>query len=72
MPIMYGYAVKYNGRYYPPNTSIDESPLPKAAGAAESVEKPNPSKDTQTADKAQQGKRAARQRGQKGKVDADA
>lgn len=33
MAIAFGYAVKYNGKYYPPNTPIEEA-VPKAAKVA--------------------------------------
>lgn len=34
MAIMFDYAVKYHGQYYPPNTPIEEAPE-KAAEAAQ-------------------------------------
>lgn len=65
MSIMFDYAVKYNGRYYPPNTPIEEATHQKPSEAALSVQKPDPTSAAQSAEKAQQRKRTARQRVQK-------
>lgn len=71
MSIIFDHAVKYNGRYYPPNTPIDEAPAQKPVEAPLSVQTPDPSSDTPTAEKTQQRKRTARQRGQKDAGDAE-
>ena len=38
MPIMFDHAVKYNGKYYPANTPIEEKPAQKAEEAAQGAE----------------------------------
>lgn len=38
--MIYPYAVKYNGVYYPPNTKIVESPVENVEISPEAVEKP--------------------------------
>lgn len=38
MPIMFKYAVKYNGKYYPPNTPIEEIAPKTAQNAPENAE----------------------------------
>lgn len=35
MAIMFDHAVKYNGKYYPPNTPIEEAPKKAAEDAQE-------------------------------------
>ena len=51
MSIVFNHAVKYNGKYYPPNTPIeDEKPVKPAESAGTGSE----TNDTQTAEKASQ------------------
>lgn len=38
MPIMFDYAVKYHGKYYPANTPIEEKPAQKAEEAGQGAE----------------------------------
>lgn len=38
--MIYPYAVKYNGVYYPPNTEIVENPVENVETAPETVENP--------------------------------
>lgn len=71
MSIIYDHAVKYNGRYYPPNTPIEEVTPEKPVDAPLSVQTPDPSSDTPAPEKAQQRKRAPRQKAQKGTGDAE-
>lgn len=47
MSIAFDYAVKYNGKYYPPKTPIEkaeEKVVPPVEKSVETVEKPKPKK----------------------------
>lgn len=47
MAIVFDYAVKYNGKYYPPNTPIEKSAekvVPAVEKSVENVEKSKPKK----------------------------
>lgn len=83
MAITFNYAVKYNGKYYPANTPIEEAAKnerpaaasnaaqpQKAAEAPQSVVSENPTANTQKPEKAEQGKRTTRQKAKKGSGDA--
>lgn len=84
MAITFKYAVKYNGKYYPPNTPIEETAenerpaaasetaqAQEAAEAPESGSVETPTANTTGPEKVEQGKRAGRQKAKKEKDDAE-
>ena len=83
MAITFNYAVKYNGKYYQPNTPIEEpaeNERPAAASQTvqpqkavegpQSGESETPTANTPDTAKAEQGKKAGRQKAKKGSGDA--
>lgn len=83
MAITFKYAVKYNGKYYPANTPIEEAAENERPAAASKTALPqkategpqsdvieNPTANTTGTEKTEQGKKAGRQRAKKGTGDA--
>lgn len=83
MAITFKYAVKYNGKYYPANTPIEEAAENERPAAASKTVQPqkateghqsdateNPTANTTGPEKAKQSKSTGRQRAKKGNGDA--
>lgn len=71
MPITFDYAVKYHGRFYPPNTPIEEDTPEKPAEAPQSDSEAKPTEDTQEAVEAPQKPKETRRKGKAEAGDAE-
>lgn len=68
MAIKFDHAVKYNGKYYPANTLIEEKPAQKAVEASESADAAQADKESVAEEKPAQKATKARKKASGGKA----